>query len=413
MSPKLLTGAARAASSSLLRAQSDARLAQLAAAGHEAAFEAIVARHRPELLRYCRGLVGPARAEDAVQQAFLNAHLAMSSTPIDNLRAWLHRVAHNAAVNLLRAGRDEASIDDRLAAPDTLAMDLEVRDRLRSALQAIAALPEPQRDALMLQVIDGRSHEDIAAALELTPAAARQTVHRARATLRAAVTAITPYPLLARLAAGSVPGGGSGLPEAAVGGGTLASAGKVGAAVLAAGAITGGAITLPADRPAKADRPTATQTTERRAAATPPPVTPPAAVVPAALAEDDGSDRAPVHRAERPRPARSRDEDSHRGPGGDNDIAERDDDDDHSGPSGGDEEEHRRDRSGDDDGAEDRSGPSSEDDHEDDVESSDDEDQTELLTTEPLEEDRSGSSDGGDDGGEDELELDEDHSGSG
>lgn len=268
MSPKLLTGAARAAGLTLLRAQSDARLATLAAAGHEAAFEAIVDRYRPHLVRYCTRLVGAGRAEDAVQQALLNAHVAMPSATIDNLRAWLYRVAHNSAVSILRSSRDESVLDERLAAPRQLQEDIDARQRLRRAFEAIAALPEPQRDALMLRAIEGRSHEEIAAALDVSPAAARQTIHRARSTLRAAVTAITPYPLLVRLAApGAWAGSGGGVPELVAGGGAL-TATKVGTAIIAAGAITGGAMTLPARQP---DRAAAERSPAKRAETRPEP----------------------------------------------------------------------------------------------------------------------------------------------
>lgn len=60
-------------STTLLRTQSDARLASLAGEGHERAFEAIVERYRRPLLRYCRRFLPEPRAEDVVQIAFLKA----------------------------------------------------------------------------------------------------------------------------------------------------------------------------------------------------------------------------------------------------------------------------------------------------------------------------------------------------
>src|SRR4051812_11524803 len=79
MSPRLFSGAARLAGSSLLRLQTDERLVALAQSGHDQAFAAIVERYRDELLRYADRLVGSSRAEDVLQQALLNAHLAMPS----------------------------------------------------------------------------------------------------------------------------------------------------------------------------------------------------------------------------------------------------------------------------------------------------------------------------------------------
>jgi hypothetical protein len=52
----------------VLRAQSDARLVELARDGHERAFEALVHRYRKLLLSYCRRfLLSEARAEDALE----------------------------------------------------------------------------------------------------------------------------------------------------------------------------------------------------------------------------------------------------------------------------------------------------------------------------------------------------------
>jgi DNA-directed RNA polymerase specialized sigma24 family protein len=88
----------------LLRTQSDARLVALAAGGHERAFEAIVERYRRQLLRHARRHLPEARAEDALQQAFVSAWTALRrGDEVRELRPWLHRIVHNAALNALRA----------------------------------------------------------------------------------------------------------------------------------------------------------------------------------------------------------------------------------------------------------------------------------------------------------------------
>ena len=61
-------------STTLLRTQTDERLVELIAAGHDRAFDAIVDRYRRPLLRYARRfLPEEARAEDVVQAAFVSA----------------------------------------------------------------------------------------------------------------------------------------------------------------------------------------------------------------------------------------------------------------------------------------------------------------------------------------------------
>jgi RNA polymerase sigma factor (sigma-70 family) len=247
MSPPSLRHPARLAGASLLRLQSDERLAQLAATGHEAAFDAIVDRYRTPLTRYCAGIVGPSRAEDVVQQALINAHDALQRTDeVRHLRSWLYRIAHNASLNVLRAVRDDVSLDaasDAAAiAEDGPAAAFERNERFRATVDALQELPERQRAALVLRELEGRSHEEIAETLGVTSGAARQHLMRARVALRGAVTAITPYPLVVRLAEMIASPGAAGWTDAAVGAGAGATLAKLTAGVAATGALVGGAV---------------------------------------------------------------------------------------------------------------------------------------------------------------------------
>ena len=75
----------------------DARLAELAAAGDERAFEAVYDRHHRPLLGFCRHMLGSQdEAEDALQQTFLRAHRSLlGQGPPDDLRPWLFAIARN------------------------------------------------------------------------------------------------------------------------------------------------------------------------------------------------------------------------------------------------------------------------------------------------------------------------------
>jgi RNA polymerase sigma-70 factor (ECF subfamily) len=59
------------------------------------------------------------------------------------------------------------------------------RLELRAVLAALQKLPESDRAALLMRAQDGMSHEEIAAALELSVAAVRVRIHRARLALSA------------------------------------------------------------------------------------------------------------------------------------------------------------------------------------------------------------------------------------
>ena len=82
---------------------------------------------------------------------------------------------------------------------------------MRETLAGLAALPENQREALLRTAVGGDSRAQIAHDLGVSDGAVRALVHRARTTLRAAATAVTPAPV-AIWAAGAV---GAGEPTAA------------------------------------------------------------------------------------------------------------------------------------------------------------------------------------------------------
>jgi RNA polymerase sigma factor (sigma-70 family) len=285
-------------SSSLLRGQTDERLVELARNGHDRAFEAIVERYRRPLLRYLRRLLSDTLAEDVVQATFINAWSSMrTGTEVRELRPWLYRIAHNAAINALKkVGEAMEEVPESVGGFATEpATELERRDEMQRALTSIAALPSRQRTALLAVAIDGRAHSDVAEELGLTDGAVRQLVHRARTTLRGGVTAITPMPLLYMFLASSGDATVARVAEVAAGAGGAGAASvslKAGAAaILATGAlITTGPqiahVVQPADKPAAATRASAPTTTASRparastGAAATPAVATPAAVAP-------------------------------------------------------------------------------------------------------------------------------------
>jgi RNA polymerase sigma factor (sigma-70 family) len=188
------TAAALPGAELLLPCQSDQQLVDQVQAGNDLAFEVIVDRYRPALLRYCRRLLSASRAEDAVQQTFLNAYESIESDAESRrLRPWLYRIAHNVAVDVLRKdGRihERLGQDDGRSEPsDQVA---ERQEELRGVIAALQALPSRQRHAILLRELEGRSYNEIATALGVTEGAVRQLLNRARNALRAGASALTP-----------------------------------------------------------------------------------------------------------------------------------------------------------------------------------------------------------------------------
>ncbi|HZO61274.1 MAG TPA: sigma-70 family RNA polymerase sigma factor [Solirubrobacterales bacterium] len=190
--------AGRLSQASLLH-QSDERLVALARSGSERAWAEITRRYGRQLRVYCTRFVGASRAEDAVQQTFLQAFLALRDGAHREiaLRAWLYRIAHNCSIDLLRKGNsdyDELDLDyDGVAQPPTL---FEQREEIRRLVSRMRDLPEAQRQALALRELEGRSYEEISAQLGHTGSGVRQLIFRARTALRNSAPGFLPIGFL-------------------------------------------------------------------------------------------------------------------------------------------------------------------------------------------------------------------------
>ena len=237
-----------------LQTQPDLRLVELAHAGHERAFEALVHRYRRQLLAYCRRLcMSNGSAEDVLQQALLQAWVAIGrDAEIKDVRAWLYRIVHNVAVSHARRSTVAEVELDGSEGGGGVEAEAERRIAAHEALAGLAALPELQRQVMLSTALEGRSHDEIAALMGLSHGAVRGLIYRARATLRAAAAALIPGPLVgwaARQDVTSSPAS-AGFVEACAGGGAAGVGGLLikGVAVVATvgGLATAGSTSLPA-----------------------------------------------------------------------------------------------------------------------------------------------------------------------
>jgi RNA polymerase sigma-70 factor, ECF subfamily len=255
-------------SSSTLRHASDERLVSLTRGGSERAFAEIMRRYQRPLYVYCIQILGAARAEDAVQQAFLKAFVALRDGADREiaLRPWLYRIARNCSIDLLRAhGSDDVELDpeyDGMPQPVAWAV-IEQKEELAKLVAAIQGLPEGQRRAITLRELEGRSYGEISAELGHTHSGVRQLIFRARTTLRNLASVLLPVgSLRSRLLGQAAPVAPD--PHHIAAAASLSPAGGGGAfetigAILAATATlaAGGAATAP--RHAHGDRPAQVQ----------------------------------------------------------------------------------------------------------------------------------------------------------
>ena len=159
-----------------------------------AAFDAAVERHGPTVLRVCRAVLGPgADADDAWSETFLSALRAWPELPEDtDVEAWLVRVAHRRAVDVVRRSA-------RAATPGGTADDLTLRDQDHDhdndddnvsriddhwIWTAVADLPTKQRICVAYRYLGGLRYAEIAELVGGSEAAARRAAADGVAALR-------------------------------------------------------------------------------------------------------------------------------------------------------------------------------------------------------------------------------------
>ncbi|ASY46132.1 MAG: sigma-70 family RNA polymerase sigma factor [Sphingobium sp.] len=172
----------------------DRTLAAHALAGHQDAYAALMRRHRDAVWRLARGHVGDNdEALDITQEVFIAAFAALARYDgARPFRAWIARITLNKCRDWgrRRAVRrffafarpiDEAG-DIADVAPDPEAA-LQSQRELARINAAIAALPAPLKDVLLLRTIEAMSQADTAATLGLSEKAVETRLYRARAKL--------------------------------------------------------------------------------------------------------------------------------------------------------------------------------------------------------------------------------------
>ena len=151
-------------------------------------FARLLAAEIPRLRRYARALTrDTVRADDLVQGCLVRAlakrHLWQVGT---NLRAWLFTILHNQHVTAIRRVMREGidvSVED-VAATLTVEPTAGAAMLLHDLERAIAALPEEQRQVILLIGLEGMRYEDVARILAIPVGTVRSRLSRGRELLR-------------------------------------------------------------------------------------------------------------------------------------------------------------------------------------------------------------------------------------
>lgn len=147
-----------------------------------------ILRQIPALRRYARALTQDAqRADDLVQDCLERAWRRLDSWQRGtDLRAWLFTIMHNVYVNQVRRYRNAPTFLPLEAADSHSGVSGGGEDglQLRDLEAAIAALPEAQRQVLLLVALEALRYDEVAAILGIPIGTVMSRLHRARERLR-------------------------------------------------------------------------------------------------------------------------------------------------------------------------------------------------------------------------------------
>lgn len=173
-------------------APKDTELIPRILAGDMRAMETLMRLHNQTLYRTARAILrDDAEAEDAVQEAYIQAYRALSTFRGESkLSTWLVRITANEALmrrrrntraSMVLADVEPDSLESDEAGPESGAQRGEMRRLLETHIDA---LPDPFRAVFVLRAVEELSVEETATALGIPDATVRTRYFRARGLLR-------------------------------------------------------------------------------------------------------------------------------------------------------------------------------------------------------------------------------------
>jgi RNA polymerase sigma-70 factor (ECF subfamily) len=164
--------------------------------GDAAAYDALVGAYQDRIYQVTYRVTGnPEDASDAAQEAFLKAFRSLRAFRGDAaFGTWLHRIAVNAALDIVRRRPPQTrDLPDAAATPtDAQDRELERRELQRRIHRAMLTLPTDQRVAVVLRDVQGLAYGEIASVLQVPVGTVRSRLSRAREALRHLLADLSP-----------------------------------------------------------------------------------------------------------------------------------------------------------------------------------------------------------------------------
>jgi RNA polymerase sigma-70 factor (ECF subfamily) len=166
--------------------EDEARLIERAVKGDRLASRAIYDAHAPVIYRLAFRIVGPDFAEECTQDAFVRAFQRLPMFRRESsLRTWLHAITVSVGLNLKRREKRRSNHMSLDVAPDLPSQAPESDPLLYQRINgAIDSLPEELRTVVILHLVQGHTHPEIAEILDIPEGTSKARLSRARAKLR-------------------------------------------------------------------------------------------------------------------------------------------------------------------------------------------------------------------------------------
>jgi RNA polymerase sigma-70 factor, ECF subfamily len=151
--------------------------------GSAEAFKILYGKYNRKVYRFClRMLNDEMLAEDAFQETFIKVYEHRREFRGKNFAAWLFTIARHTCFNIMRTRKEFDDFDEfYFNPPQKKQRDVAMKDFVDAAL---ATLPIPLREAVILREYEDCSYQDIAEILGIQLSLAKVRVHRAREILR-------------------------------------------------------------------------------------------------------------------------------------------------------------------------------------------------------------------------------------
>lgn len=148
-------------------------------------FSSLYRKYAPDVYRFALYLSNErGEAEDITSETFVRAWTSPEPIEMATVKGYLFTIARNLFLQGLRKKSRQAPLDDdlrdRQASPYARA---EQKEKLDSVLAELQRLPEASRAALLMHAVDGMPYEEIARVLDISLAAVKVKIYRARLAL--------------------------------------------------------------------------------------------------------------------------------------------------------------------------------------------------------------------------------------